>query len=57
VWTGGNLKIRISRALNGGVGKRGDLGKTEDLEKIRGLGKIRRSGKERGAWNKGKELY
>ena len=35
----GNLKIRISKALNVGAGKREDLQETEDLEKIRDLEK------------------
>jgi len=35
VQTAGNLKIRISKALNAGMGKREDLYETEDLEKIR----------------------
>jgi hypothetical protein len=43
VWTAGNLRIQISKALNVGVGRRGDPGKTEDLEKI----KDRRSGRKR----------
>jgi hypothetical protein len=30
--TAGNLKIRISKALNVGVGKRGDLGKRGGLQ-------------------------
>ena len=37
--TGGNLRIQISKALNGGVGKREDLYETEDLGEIRDLGK------------------